>query len=256
MYFLKKLLGSLLAPGTVILVLLSYGLLRLVWSGKSKRPGWVFIFLGTLCFYLFTTAPLPNLLLQHLEKQHEPAQIQDLKEIKYIVVLSGSTNDNLNVPPTSQLGESTALRVVEGIRLFNLLPARPVLIMSGGDEDELKSGEQMVAFARSLGVPAEKLIAETESLDTHGNAREIKAIVQEAPFLLVTSASHLPRSVKIFQLLGMQPIPAPAGFRCHEKYYAIGAFLPAAGNFTIMEAAVHEYLGLAYLRLFPGRAGK
>ncbi len=217
MFLLKKCLGSLLAPGTVILVLLSYGLLKLVLSGKSKRNGWIWIFLGTVCFYLFSTAPLPNLLLHHLEKQHEPLlQIQDLQEIKYIVVLSGSINDNLKVPSTSQLGESTAFRVVEGIRLFNLLPVRPVLIMSGGDAP--KMGERMAAFARSLGVPAEKLIAETNSLDTYANAREVKAIVKEAPFLLVTSASHLPRSLKIFQLLGMQPIPAPADFRWHEKY--------------------------------------
>jgi uncharacterized SAM-binding protein YcdF (DUF218 family) len=254
MFLLKKFLGYLLAPGTVILGLLSYGLLKLILSGKSKRPGWVWLFLGTVCFYLFSTVCLPNVLLYHLERQYEPlTQLQDLREITYIVVLSGSINGNLNIPPTSQLGDSTALRVVEGIRLFNVLPARPVLIMSGGDQP--KAGDLMVAFARSLGVPPEKLIAETESLDTHGNAREIKAIVKEAPFLLVTSASHLPRSMKIFQLHGMRPIPAPADFRYCQKYTR-RAFVPSGENLANMEAVVHEYLGLAYLKLFPGRAGK
>ena len=96
----------------------------------------------------------------------------------------------LNVPPTSQLDESTALRVVEGIRLYNVLQARPVLIMSGGGRFLI--GEKMSAFARSLGIPQEKLIAETASLDTYGNAWGVKAIVKETTFLLVTGLSWPP----------------------------------------------------------------
>ncbi len=83
--------------------------------------------------------------------------------------------------------------------------------MSGGDKPV--GGEVMVAFARSLGIPADKLLAETRSLDTYGNARGVKPIVKDAPFVLVTSASHLPRAMIIFQTLGMRPIPAPANIR-------------------------------------------
>jgi uncharacterized SAM-binding protein YcdF (DUF218 family) len=36
-----------------------------------------------------------------------------------------------------------------------------------------------------------------------------KAIGQQ-PFLLVTSASHLPRAMRFFQHQGLKPIPAPA----------------------------------------------
>jgi uncharacterized SAM-binding protein YcdF (DUF218 family) len=254
MFFLKKCLGYLMAPGTVILALLSYGLLRLIVSGKSKQPGWVWIFLATGCFYLFSSGPLPNLLLYPLESQCQPfQQLQNSQEIQYIAVLAGGERKTLNVPPTSQLDETTALRVVEGIRLYNVLQARPVLVMSGGGR--FLVGEKMSAFAHSLGIPQEKLIAEAESLDTYGNARGVKAIVKEATFLLVTSASHMPRSLKIFQLLGMQPIPAPADFRYRQKLTK-RAFLPLGENLTNLEAAVHEYLGLTYLKLFPGRAGK
>jgi uncharacterized SAM-binding protein YcdF (DUF218 family) len=252
MFLLKKYIGSLLAPGTIILVLLSYGLLRLVWIGKSRRSGWIWIGAGIACFYLFSTAPLPTILLSHLEKQSEPVmQISGLKEIGYIVVLSGGVRDNPTVPPTSQLKVATALRVVEGIRLFHLLQDRPVLVMSGGDEPP--NGELMKAFAGSLGVPGEKMIAETNSLDTYGNAREVKPIVKEAPFLLVTSASHMPRTLKIFQILGMNPIPAPADF-WHGRMSG-SALLPSGKHLTNMEAAIHEYLGLAYIKLFPRRAG-
>jgi uncharacterized SAM-binding protein YcdF (DUF218 family) len=254
MFLLKKFIGFLLAPETVIFVLLGYGLLKQVLGGKSKLTGRIWIFLGAICFYVFSTAPLPQLLLHHLESQYKPLnKLQNSEDIQYIVVLSGSIRCNFDVPATSQLGASTALRVAEGIRLYHLLSARPILIMSGGTE--LRDGERMVAFARCLGVPVEKLIPENKSLDTSGNASEVKAIIKEAPFLLVTSASHMPRSLKIFQLFGMRPIPAPADFR-HCEEYTFADFFPSSTFLHDMNTAVHEYLGLAYLKLFPGRAGK
>jgi uncharacterized SAM-binding protein YcdF (DUF218 family) len=113
----------------------------------------------------------------------------------------------------------------------------------------------MAAFAHALGTPADKLLAETKSMDMYDNASEVKPIVKDAPFLLVTSASHLPRAMKIFQLLGMKPIPAPAHFIAKENFLWRD-FLPAGVYLEEMWVAVHEYLGLAYLKLFPGQAGK
>jgi uncharacterized SAM-binding protein YcdF (DUF218 family) len=158
-----------------------------------------------------------------------------------------------DAPPTSQLNESTAFRLAEGIRLYYSCPDRPTLIMAGGRESS--GGESMAAFARSLDVPPHNVLALSNSLDTHDNAAEVKSIIQKDPFILVTSAYHMPRSVKIFRLLGMRPIPAPADFRWLPEYYVF-AFIPSGTNLENMEKAVHEYLGLTYLRLFPARAGK
>jgi uncharacterized SAM-binding protein YcdF (DUF218 family) len=146
------------------------------------------------------------------------------------------------------------LRVVEGIRLFHLLSGGPALIMTGCGPDK-DMGSRMAAFAASLGVPAEKLIPENHAKDTYGNATEVQPIVKDQPFLLVTSAVHLPRAMLIFQKLGMKPIPAPGDFR-YSTRYILYDFFPTGDNLTNMEAAVHEYIGLAYLHLFPGRAGQ
>ena len=181
-----------------------------------------------------------------------------MENIKYLVVLSGGMRHNFQVPPTSQLSEDSALRVAEGIRLFHLLSERAMLIMSGGGDEpypRFSLGEKMVALAQCLGVPREKLISETNSMDTYANAIEVKPIVKDGPFLLVTSAAHLPRAMRIFQILGMKPIPAPADFRQKEHLNAYD-YLPSGEFLTTMEYAVHEYLGLAYLYLWPSRAGK
>ncbi len=254
MFFIKKFFGYLLSPGVIILVILSLGLLRLTLWHKSKKTGWFLIFMGILGFYFFTTEPLPKALLYPLESKYKPLQqVQDIGKVDYIVVLSGEVHDNSQDPPTSQLGASTTFRVVEGIRLFHLFSEQPRLIMSGGDEPV--GGEVMAAFARSLGVPADKLLAETNSRDTYGNADGVKAVVKDAPFLLVTSASHLPRAMIIFQALGMKPIPVPADISINIKK-PFRRFLPSGIYLKEMEAVIHEYLGLAYLKLFPSRAGR
>jgi uncharacterized SAM-binding protein YcdF (DUF218 family) len=255
MYVIKKIIGILTQPGIMVLVLLSFGLLRLLFSRGHKKQGWVWISLGIGCFYLFTTAPLPNYLLGRLESGLTPVTSpQNLSGIKYIVVLSGGLRPNFGLPATSQLEESSFLRVAEGVRLFHLLEGAPTLIMTGaGPFDDM--GSRMVALAQSLGVPSDKLIPENQAIDTYGNAMGVRPLVKNQPFLLVTSASHLPRALAIFQKLGMKPVPAPGDFRFTD-YSSIGNYIPSGSNLVNMELAIHEYLGQAYLALFPSLAGE
>ncbi len=245
----------MMQPGTIVLLLLGYGFLRLLLSRGPQKKGVVWLGLGLACFYLFATAPLPNYLLGRLEGRLEPVTTtQKLAGIKYIVVLSGGLRQNEGLPPTSQLDDTSALRVAEGVRLFHLLSDEPALIMTGkGPFGDL--GSRMAALAESLGVPPEKLIPENQAKDTYGNATEVKNLVKNQPFLLVTSASHLPRSLRIFQKLGMKPKPAPGDFR-FTNYYSITDYVPTGSNLLNMELVIHEYLGLAYLTLFPSRAGE
>ncbi len=46
--------------------------------------------------------------------------------------------------------------------------------------------------------------------DTEEEAAAVKQAIGDAPFLLVTSASHLPRAMIFFQQEGLNPLPAPA----------------------------------------------
>jgi uncharacterized SAM-binding protein YcdF (DUF218 family) len=255
MFAIKKIIGIITDPGTIVLLLLGYGFLRLLFTRGARKRGLGWIALGLLCFYLFTTAPLPNFLLKTLESRYEPVTApQKFPDVRYIVVLSGGMRLNDAVPPTSQLDEFSALRVVEGIRLFHLLSGVPALIMTGAGPWR-DMGNRMAAFAASLGVPAEKLIPANRAIDTYGNAAEVQPLVKNQPFLLVTSAVHMPRSMLIFQKLGMKPIPAPGDFR-YSSHYFLSDFVPTGSNLTNMEATIHEYMGLAYLYLFPSRAGQ
>ena len=110
--------------------------------------------------------------------------------------------------------------------------------------------ETMAEVAKSIGVKQEDLILESESKDTIDEARVIKSIVGNDKFILVTSASHMPRSMGMFKKLGMHPIPAPTDYSV-VRSQSIGpsAFFPGSGGLRKAEGVIYEYLGIIWAKL-------
>ena len=108
----------------------------------------------------------------------------------------------------------------------------------------------MARVAREMGVPESDIILETKSRDTKDEALFIKPIVGNELFVLVTTASHIPRSMALFNKLGMNPIPSPIGHSVKDvqglSHYS---FFPSPGNIQKTELAIHEYLGMTWAKL-------
>ena len=115
----------------------------------------------------------------------------------------------------------------------------------------------MAEVASVLGVDEREMVLESESRDTKDEARIIKEMVGEDRFVLVTSASHMPRSMALFRKQGMDPIPAPVGHWVKENRSGItpGAVFPGAEGLMKAERAVYEYLGIIWERLGIGDKG-
>jgi len=74
--------------------------------------------------------------------------------------------------------------------------------------------------------------------------------VENEKFILVTTASHIPRSVALFKKLGMQPIPAPTDHSMKRRQgINPGVFFPNSGKIGNAERVFYEYLGLAWAKL-------
>ena len=133
-------------------------------------------------------------------------------------------------------------RVVEGIRLFRHLPnAR--LILSGGREDQVES---ISTFPVEMGVPKQALIIETKAFDTADEARVFGEIVGKTPFALVTSAYHIPRAMRLFRTVGLNPVPAPCEYRAKKLPALPTCLLPSADALLTTQLAIHEYIGMAW----------
>ncbi|MCP4157197.1 MAG: envelope biogenesis factor ElyC, partial [bacterium] len=71
-----------------------------------------------------------------------------------------------------------------------------------------------------------------------------------APFLLVTSASHISRAVQIVKNLGMSPVPAPTDHKVKRKVQlSPDAFFPSASNLYKTERTFYEYMGIVWAKL-------
>jgi len=238
MFLFKKTLAPIFFPLSLCLGFLLLGLF-LLWATRSQLAGKIFVTLGTGLLVLLSYPPLPNLLLRPLESKYPPfdefnGMSAKGTDIRWIVVLDGDEGAFLS-------------RVVEGVRLYRQIP-RAKLLMSGGTVFGFEAGAVGSArVAKIMGVKPEDLVIEAESRDTEEQARQIGNLLGEETFILVTSASHMPRAVALFQKVGLDPIPAPTGHLVKARVsFSPGSFFPDSRNLLVAETAIYEYLGLTW----------
>jgi uncharacterized SAM-binding protein YcdF (DUF218 family) len=164
--------------------------------------------------------------------------------IRWIVVLGGGHTADSRLPATGQLSTSSLARLVEGIRLYRQLPHTKLVVSGGPGFTNTSDGKIMAQAAQSLGVPVEAIVAEMVARDTEQQAQLIKPIVQQDPFILVTSANHLPRAMALFQRVGLQPIPAPADFQVkYSPQLTFGYFYPSVEALNKTDRSFYELWG-------------
>ena len=257
MFLFKKLLAPFFFPLPLCLAFLGLGLM-LLWCTRRQRAGRTLVTLGTLLLALFSFSPFPDFLLEPLERQYSQVNPADLlagsqpdgAPIKWIVALGGGVNSDPELSPITQLSYSSLVRLLEAIRLQRELPGSKLLVSGGGGYNKTTEAAVMARVALDLGVKREDLVLEAESWDTEDQARLIKPLVGKEKFILVTSASHLPRAAALFRKQGMNPICWPAGHLVERQTaWNPHALFPWSQNLSKAEAAFYEYLGLTWAKL-------
>ena len=151
--------------------------------------------------------------------------------------------------PTDVMDE----RLISAVRLQKRLYI-PVIISGGSVYEGMQAEAPVVRrFLIDLGVPAGKIIIEDKSRDTTENARYTAKICEKRGFkrpVLVTSASHMKRSVLSFEKAGVKVTPFPAGYRTWGlREYKWKDYLPTIGSLEDTTVAMHEYLGLLFYKV-------
>ncbi|MDA0738698.1 MAG: YdcF family protein [Nitrospirae bacterium] len=250
MFLFKKIFSRLFFPVPLSLELMWVGLVCM-WLWPQRRFGKLILMSGVLTLTLLSFYPLSQVLLKPLESQYPPLLIRSTAEggvlakshqVKWIVVLAGGAMNEPSLPLMSQLSSSSVLRVVEGIALYRFVPGVKLLVSGSLVEAELMS-----QLALSFGVPGEDVVSESNSRDTKDQALRIANIVAKDPLVLVTEASHMPRSMGLFHKQGLSPIAAPVGHRVAlNPEYKWWTLFPNAESLKIAQRAIYEYLGLAW----------
>lgn len=249
-FVFKKILSRLLFPVGQVLLLWLLG--AVLWLRRPRSPLGPALLLAAGLLLLFYAMPVTGgFLLHRLEMRNwryaQPAKLQG-QGVRYLVVLSGGQRGG-ELSKADRLGDTSLLRLLEGVRLWRSLPGSKLVLSGGSFYLQVATGPAMAALARELGVPAADLLVEPASWDTDDQARRLAALLGDRPFVLVTSASHMPRALAIFRSYSLKPLPAPADFRTKGRKITVFSFLPQVGGLKASEDALYEYLGLAWLWL-------
>jgi uncharacterized SAM-binding protein YcdF (DUF218 family) len=258
MFFFYKMMSILLSPVPLSLLLLIIGLL-LLWFTKRQRAGSIVVSAGTIVLLLLSFSQVSDRLLIPLEDRYPPLMLDQmagqhghdkLSHVKWIVVLGGGHVSDPNVPLTSQVSSASLVRLTEGVRLYRKLPGSKIVLMGGAVFDPVPEVEIVAKIAEIMNVNRNDLVLEKMSKDTEEQAKFIKDIVGNDRFILVTSASHMPRSVALFKKVGLNPVPAPTSHRVIEgKGMSPGDFFPSTGGLGKADTAIYEYLCMAWSKI-------
>lgn len=261
MFIAKKILGSLLQPLPLSLLIAIIGF-YLLWRGRQRILGKLMLSIALVMVYGFSTPFIANGLIKPLEQQY-PALIQtdDYQSVEFIVVLGGGHKVTEWTPISSHLTDAALKRVVEGLRLKKELSHAQLIFSGGAVFSQHREADTMARIANAMTYTtglshdlandfSDTYIVENETRDTASQAKAIARLVNDKPFLLVTSAAHMPRSMWLMQQQGLKPIAAPTDFRAYTINWnnPISLF-PSASNLKKSESAIHEYLGQWWAKL-------
>ncbi len=243
-FVVSKLVWSVLRPNTLALLLCVLGFALILLGRRFGR--WP-LGLGLAWYVAVFALPVAPWLTLPLESRFaRPATPP--AEVTGIIVLGGAVDPALTAAHGIPALNGAAERMTEGVALALRHP-RARLVFTGGSA-AVGGGQAESETARKLfadlGLPPDRLVFEEESRNTHENAVLTQRLVQPRPgetWLLVTSASHMPRSVGVFRGVGWDVVPWPVNYTTARDpgiWYAP----PFPSRLNQAEWAMREYVGL------------
>lgn len=248
MFMFKKIVAPFFYPLAICFEVLLVGVL-LLWFKRRQKLGKILVSIGIGLLVLSGISVTPSILLRPLEYKYDAIlDTREIADVKWIVVLGGGHVSDPRLPSGSQLNAPSLVRLVEGIRLHRMLPGSKLLLSGGTVYDPVTNAQVMAEAAFALGVKEENMVLESLSKDTKDEARLVGEMVGDTRFILVTSASHMPRSMALFKKLGMQPVPAPTDYHV-KRPLKFRLHLPSGNNAHKTQIAIHEYMGLIWAKM-------
>lgn len=239
-FVLSKLLVFLIYPFSWILIFLIGALI-------IKRPVLKrrFFITSVILLLIFSNPFLFNQFARHWDIR--PVPLKDSGSYSCAIVLGGfsSVNDNGN-----GIFNTSADRFIQGLKLIATGKVSHILITGGNGHllsNKFRESEWVKTQLLQLKVPDSCILIENKSRNTLENAAFSKPILQEnhllPPYILVTSAFHMRRSLNIFKKNNIDVIPYPCNYMSEGGNALISEFIPDAGVFSGWNIYIKELIG-------------
>lgn len=247
MFFeLSKLLNFFLSPITWILLFLIAFLVfkRKLWKRMS-------VICSVALFIIFTNNILIDSVRYHAVREYSSISLDTAKRYKVAIVMGGFASMNKQ---TGQMcyEQDRADRLWEAIHLWKRGQVENILIT--GDptsiirEDGSSDKALFLTYMTELGIPRDIFILEQKARNTHENAKytqEILAVkqIKDKECILITSVTHMKRSLKCFAKVGIHPDIYPVSVRMKPTHINHRAFYPDWKAAVKWQELLNEWIG-------------
>ena len=252
-FLISKLLHFCIEPLNWVIVFVCLSLLFL----GLRKPHLCkqFLVFALLDLLIVGWLPASDALLRPLENVIPKMEVGKLAEdqIGGIIILGGAIEGGEIAIDRGEISiGSSAERVTKAFELIRKYPDLP-FIFSGFSGRISPSGlSEADAFKQLIqeqGLAGRSGHYENQSRNTYENVLFMKPMIAEIeqgktgkPWLLITSASHMYRSVKIFQKQGLEIIPVPVDYQtANSLQWTAFDLVDGAQNWNKL---IHEIIGL------------
>lgn len=251
MFYLSKFSFLIVQPLTWVVMLLVLALVLSMTSSRMSTMRNLLAVAVTLLVFI-GWSPLSNAALRSLEDRYQPPN-GDLSKFTGMIVLGGVFGGDDGRGHGQIALSGSAERVVVPVTLMRQYPYMR-LLFTGGEAALLPTGQPEAAVARiffdRMGVDLRRITYENESRNTFENSKmsaRLPDVDTRAPWLLVTSASHMPRAVATFRKAGWNVTAYPVNYYSVNHTHWLSYSL--LRGVVVWQLAIHEYLGLEVYRL-------
>ena len=278
MFFLKKAISQFLMPMPFIVLLFILGLICVRFC-REKRIGRCVISVAALLFLLFGYGVGMENYLYRLERLYPSVELNDMGweslNGSAIIVLGCGMPKESDLNIRYRTGAGFQMRLQEGVRLYRKIPNSMMIVSIAGDADVKTKESFLDDYAQEHKLNRKSVFLVPSARDTSDEARLSIDMISPNKLVIVTSATHIPRAVKIFAkelknqniLYEMNPIvkdecclkdeqervsllPAPCDFLITaptERRFELWALpFPSLDGFNLSHRAIYEFLGNLY----------
>ena len=249
-FILSKFFAFLFKPTGLIFI----GLFS-IWLNRHKKHVSKYIIATALLFYVFSNEFIVNEL--YLNYETPTISRSEIPPHDVGIVLTGGLMNEEKAPVENLFLGSHADRFAQALLLYKENKIHKILI-SGGNLKLISrpikpEGKLAAEFLIKCGVNASDIILESESVNTYENAKFTAELLKlnypNQQFLLISSASHLPRAIACFKKQNVSITPFGADYASKKRKFILINFIPSVHAFVNAQALVHEWIGFLSYKL-------
>lgn len=243
--FASAVLSWVLSPFNWLIVLL-----LLAWMVKKRSLRRIALILAACIFIIFGNQWLFNWYVKRW--QPEPVAINPALQYSCGIVAGGFASPDEHA---NGYFNSSADRFIQAVKLYKAGEIKHLLISGGNGKTNEKSFQEAAWVKGELlafGVPDSVIFIEDKSNNTKENAINSKMILDSLhlrpPYLLITSAFHMPRAALMFRKAGVAVDPFPCNYTAGRGKSTTSDLIPWPSNLLNWDLYLKEAVGVFYIR--------